>query len=155
MEDHGESDELLADLFAVFGALRREMRDRGVTGLGPSHHMVLMRLKEDGPGPMHPQGPRGPARVTELAQFLHLTPAAITQIVGDLEAKGLVLRERSSVDRRAVVVRLTPVGREALMQQRAQRRAVAEQILGQLTMDERRDLARIVRRMAGSHPSPE
>ncbi len=148
-----QTDDILSDLFRLFGLMRRAMRDGGVEGLGPSHHMVLMRLRENpGKDSLHQHGP---SRITELAQFLHLTPAAITQIVTELEARGLVARQRSEKDRRAVVVQLTQSGRERMEAQRARRREVVEQILGNLPEEDRRELARILRDIAESHPMAE
>ncbi len=148
--DRPQPDDLLSDLFSLFGMMRRAMRSGGIAGLGPSHHMVLMRLREDA-GELHAM-PHGPARVTELAQFLHLTPAAITQIVTELEARGLVARERSEKDRRAVVVHVTPEGVRVIQGLRDRRRAVAEQMLGAISPEDREELARILRRIAETQP---
>ncbi len=145
--DRPQSEDLLSDLFALFGTMRRVMRNGGVPGLGPSHHMVLMRLREDA------DAQHGPCRITELARFLHLTPAAITQIVTELEGRGLVVRGRGERDRRAVVVRLTPDGEATIRDLRARRMAVAEQMLGDLPEEDRRELGRILRRIAESSPA--
>lgn len=45
-----------------------------------------------------------------LARDLEADPATVTRLLDRLEAKGLVLRERSTSDRRVVHVRTTPVG---------------------------------------------
>lgn len=50
-------------------------------------------------------------RVSELARHMFLRPATVVGIVDRLEGKGLVTRTRSQVDRRAVDLELTPVGR--------------------------------------------
>ncbi|MDA8345599.1 MAG: MarR family transcriptional regulator [Thermaerobacter sp.] len=153
MADRPQPDDVVSDLFALFGIMRRVMRSGGIADLGPSHHMVLMRLREDahkGHGT-----PRGPSRITELAQFLHLTPAAITQLVTELESRGLVARERNAKDRRAVVVRLTGFGVEALQELRVRRLAVAEQMLKGIPLEDRKELARILHRIAESNPTVE
>jgi DNA-binding MarR family transcriptional regulator len=48
------------------------------------------------------QGPMGP---TELARAMHLHPATMTGVLDRLESDGWIVRERDSVDRRAVRVR--------------------------------------------------
>jgi DNA-binding MarR family transcriptional regulator len=51
---------------------------------------------------------------SEVARAVSLSQATITIIVSRLEERGLLARERSSVDRRRVHVSLTPAGREVL-----------------------------------------
>lgn len=48
-----------------------------------------------------------------LARELHLDPAAVTRALDRLEAKQLIQRQRSSSDRRVVMVDLTDAGRQA------------------------------------------
>lgn len=43
-----------------------------------------------------------------------MSPATVAAVIDKLEAKGLVERYRSSIDRRVVHTRLTPVGRDSL-----------------------------------------
>lgn len=51
-----------------------------------------------------------PVSVGTLARVIHLSPATVTGILGRLEARGHVTRERYEWDRRSVVVRLTEEG---------------------------------------------
>ena len=51
---------------------------------------------------------------TELMRTALVTSGAITQRLDRLEDRGLITRERSEADGRAVVVTLTPAGRSAL-----------------------------------------
>lgn len=53
-----------------------------------------------------------PIKVSELARGMFLHPATIVGIIDRLEAKGLVMRTRSTEDRRVVDLDLTPLGRE-------------------------------------------
>ena len=50
------------------------------------------------------------ATVAALARDLETDPASMTRSLDRIEAKGLVVRERSTVDRRVVQLRLTPEG---------------------------------------------
>jgi DNA-binding MarR family transcriptional regulator len=51
---------------------------------------------------------------SEVARAVSLSQATITTIVSRLEERGLLARERSSVDRRRVHVSLTAAGRDVL-----------------------------------------
>ncbi|MDP5052976.1 MAG: MarR family transcriptional regulator [Congregibacter sp.] len=53
---------------------------------------------------------------TEVAHAVSLSQATITVIVSKLEERGLLVRERSSVDKRRVHVSLTAQGREVLLE---------------------------------------
>lgn len=49
--------------------------------------------------------------VSDVARAVSLSQATVTTVLQRLETKGLVRRERSSTDRRAVIVQLTPAGK--------------------------------------------
>lgn len=53
----------------------------------------------------------GTCASAQLAAELDLDAGALTRLLDRLEAKGLVARERSSTDRRVVLIDLTPAGR--------------------------------------------
>ena len=55
---------------------------------------------------------RGPMRMGELAEAMHITPASTTRAVGCLVDKGLVERVRAEDDQRSIVVTATMAGRE-------------------------------------------
>ena len=52
-----------------------------------------------------------PLRVSELARRMYLRPATVVGILDRLEVKGLITRNRSTTDRRAVDLDLTATGR--------------------------------------------
>ena len=58
---------------------------------------------------------QAPIMVSDLARHMYLHPATVVGILDRLEARGLVLRVRSTEDRRVVRVELTEQG-EALVQ---------------------------------------
>jgi DNA-binding MarR family transcriptional regulator len=57
----------------------------------------------------------GPLTVTALAKLVHLGNSTVVGILDRLEQKGLVQRERSTIDRRQVLVHVTPAGRDLLL----------------------------------------
>jgi DNA-binding MarR family transcriptional regulator len=64
---------------------------------------------------------RGPQRVIDIAAELGVNPSTGTRMCDRLVRKGLVRRYRSSADRRAVRLTLTPIGR-ALVDEVTRRR---------------------------------
>jgi DNA-binding MarR family transcriptional regulator len=138
-------DELITLLFQTLSGLRRQQRREAEAGLGPSHHMLLWRLKPR--GRFEAPWPQGPSRVSDLAQALQLTPAAITQLVADLERRGYVRRDRDERDRRAVVVSLTQAGEEVLAEHRQRRRSEMQRLVEALDPQDRQALVRILHRI--------
>lgn len=76
--------------------------ERRLLGLGltDSQFGVLEALLHLGPSPQH-----------ELGRALFTSRPNVTTVVDNLERRGLVRRERDTVDRRAVIVHLTAEGR--------------------------------------------
>jgi DNA-binding MarR family transcriptional regulator len=94
----------------------------------------------------------GPMPIGQLATVEQVSAPAITKTVTALEAAGLARRERSSRDRRVVLVRATAKGRALLERGRAARVAAVAGLLTGLSATDLRTLARaaaIVARQLG------
>ncbi len=85
--------------------------------------------------------------VASLARDLETDPASMTRALDRLEAKGLVLRERSTTDRRVVQLALTPEGQAVAAQVPAVLADVLNGHLSDFTHDEWQLLLRMLRRM--------
>jgi DNA-binding MarR family transcriptional regulator len=72
---------------------------------------------------------RGPQRVAELAGVLGVDPSAATRMTDRLARKQLVHRRRTTEDRRAVRISLTPAGRELVDEVSRRRRSEIAEIL--------------------------
>lgn len=81
---------------------------------------------------------RGPQRVADLAGALAVQPSTATRMCDRLAAKRLVRKRRTSRDRRAVRVSLTPTGRDLLREVARRRRVEIAEILGRLATEDRR-----------------
>src|ERR1700712_4645247 len=68
----------------------------------------------------------------QLARTADLHPATVTAMLDLLEDQGLVVRRRSAVDRRSVLVALTPEGQALLERKRAEWRARWDEVLEQV-----------------------
>jgi DNA-binding MarR family transcriptional regulator len=82
-----------------------------------------------------------PCRITELAAAQSVAQPTMTVAVQRLEARGLVVRERATDDRRATNVVITDAGRATLAARRAARAAVLQERLAALTPAQRKALA--------------
>jgi len=71
----------------------------------------------------------GPMTVGDLARAEQVRPPSMTRVVQDLEARGLVDRERDADDRRVTRIRATAKGRKLMTSGRSRRiRAVVEML---------------------------
>lgn len=89
------------------------------------------------------------ARVEALAEHLALTRSSLDEALQRLEKKGLVVRSRSSRDRRHVVVKLTEAG-DAAGEEDMLDDAHLEKALAQLTAAERRRVVEGLTLLAGA-----
>jgi len=78
----------------------------------------------------------GPRRITVLAELEGLAQPTVTLLVGRLEERGWVTRERDPDDRRAVLVSHTPSGLTALEQMRSESRIMMHEHLSALEENE-------------------
>ena len=85
--------------------------------------------------------------VASLARDLENDPAAMTRALDRLETKGLVLRERSTTDRRVVQLALTAEGQKVAAQVPAVLSDVLNGHLSDFTRDEWQTLLGLLRRM--------
>ena len=99
-------------------------------GLGEARLSVLWRLQRS-----------GDANLGELAVELDVSARNITGLVDNLERDGLVLRSPDPADRRAVRVRLSPLGKAKLAGIRNEMALARDQVVSGFT-DEELDLLR-------------
>jgi len=74
-------------------------------------------------------GLEGPQGLSELAQAQGVSQPGMTQLVTRMERAGLVQRNASSDDRRAVLVEATHTGLDLLMRRRAERAEALQNML--------------------------
>ena len=132
------ADENLPDLFgAVARGLRRRTRVAlEPLGVTPSLSRALGVLAQ-----------LAPVRISVLADHLRVAPRTATELIDDLEQRGLAARRPDPGDRRAVLVELTAAGERATGDIRAARDVAGERFFAVLDEADRRDLARILRRL--------
>jgi DNA-binding MarR family transcriptional regulator len=136
--EHNADDESLSELFwAVTRGLRHLSREAlEPLSVSPSHGRALSVLMR-----------HGPLRPGALAEHLRIAARSATEVVDDLERRGLAARAPDPADRRATLVRLTEAGTAAGEAIRAARKEGAERFFGELSAADRADLARILRKL--------
>lgn len=84
-------------------------------------------------------------RPSSLAEAMEMSARSATEVVDALEARGLVERRPSPVDRRATALRLTDAGHTMRRKIGATREARTESLTRNLTPEERAHLTRLLR----------
>lgn len=87
-------------------------------------------------------------RLRDLAERLRIAPRSATDVVDQLESRGLVERAADPADRRAVRIRLTDGGRGLLRRVHEARRTEAADFFAVLAPADRAELARLLARVA-------
>lgn len=92
--------------------------------------------------------PAEPAmRFNEFAAAYHIKPSSLTGIVERLEKKGLLQRDRDTIDRKAVYLRCTAAGRQLVMQHSKDDEIFFAKLLSPLDDTEKQLFVQLVDRM--------
>jgi MarR family transcriptional regulator, organic hydroperoxide resistance regulator len=129
----------LREAVQVFAAAQRRLRGRDAKagGMSFAQFHLMRRLAETDECP-----------ASKLAADADLTPASVTQALDHLADLGLVERVRSESDRRVVLNRLTPAGRERFEAKQAALEQSWQEALADLSADQLGQAAQVLRRMA-------
>ena len=129
----------LREAVQAFTAAQRRLRGRDAKAGGTSfaQFQLLRRLAEVDESP-----------ASKLAAGADLSPASATQALDHLAELGLVERVRSQADRRVVLNRLTPAGRERFEAKRAALEERWKEALADLSAEQLGQAAQVLRRMA-------
>jgi DNA-binding MarR family transcriptional regulator len=126
------ADALAQELRALFGKLKRRLREQANVGdLTPSQVSVLLRLEKD-----------GPATASSLARAEGMRPQSIGPIIAVLEAAGLVSGAPHPTDGRQTILSLTAACRKLVQEGRTARQDwLSRTIQARLSPQEQEDLA--------------
>jgi DNA-binding MarR family transcriptional regulator len=105
--------------------------------LRPRHLIALSMLRE-----------HGALSQQALGEALSLDPSNVVGLLNDLEARGLITRQRDPADRRRHIVSLTPSGSAEVVTGSGQLTAVEDAVLSALSAAERAMLFDLLRRAA-------
>ncbi|MEH7110206.1 MULTISPECIES: MarR family winged helix-turn-helix transcriptional regulator [Bacillaceae] len=86
--------------------------EKKINGFNPSEFKVLATIYQEA------NEKNTEVKVSEISQILKVTPPTVTQMINGLEKSGLVERKVDPDDRRAVKIKLTAEGLEAVIKAR-------------------------------------
>jgi DNA-binding MarR family transcriptional regulator len=147
MTDPSPDDPMIPTLaaelrVALLRAARRVRVERSDEEISAGQFSVLAYLER-----------HGAATPRALAEFERVRPPSISRVLALLTERGLIERSEHPDDGRQVLVRLTDVGRQAVVTTRSRREAWLARRLADLSADDRALLAAatdVLRRIADS-----
>jgi len=99
--------ETLADFrYRIRRFLRMREEAARAVGVEPQHYLLLLQVKG--------LASRRPVTIGVLAERLQIRHHAAVQLIDRLVQRGMVRRQRSTADRRGVVIEITPRGEAVL-----------------------------------------
>lgn len=110
----------------------------GDVQLTPTQYAALVKIRD-----------LGQISQNQLGRLTAMDPATIQGVVQRLAGRGLVFASRDPMDRRVVVLELTPEGCVVLEQARAAAARTNEALLAPLSAPERAQLLLLLRRLLG------
>lgn len=113
-------------------------------GLGEVGHPMLLSILESS---QNSEGQSCCQAQRELAELLHISPAAVATSLKSLERGGYIYREPSAGDARRNLVHLTPKGTEAVQSCHRVFEEVSQQMLSGFSEEERTQLLNFRYRM--------
>ncbi len=90
----------------------------------------------------------------DLARAVVLKKSALTKLVNEMDAQGLIERRKDCADLRLNALHLTPLGQERLARMRPEMTALQEALLAPLSPGERVMLFELLWRLVGSLEGP-
>ena len=139
--------DLAAEATELITYLDRAMRQLVLAG---EDRDAPMRFRHSEIAVIDTLGAEGPLVMGQMARRIRLPLSTSTRIVDRLVERKVVQRERLEDNRRVVQVRLAPFGVEFYRAALQSRIAGAQRMLGRLDKSERRELARLIRKIAES-----
>ena len=90
-------------------------------------------------------GPTGKATMKNIADYLKITPPSATEIISDMEKKGLVKRHSSPSDRRVVYIGLSKTAKKFYSIISKRKEFIFKKMINKLNEADRKSLERIIR----------
>lgn len=132
-------------LIARLSKQSMRMTPESVLGISLRHYYALNAIAMPAGGPR----PGGGISQQRLGETMMLDANSVVLLLNELEAEGLVTRERDPADRRRHMVHLTTAGEVRLGRARAARNAIEDEVLASLSPQEREQLHALLTKALG------
>lgn len=130
---------------ALIDHLARLTRLRAESAMAPlglrSRHLVALTVLRD----------HGSGSQQALAATLRIDRTNLVGLLNELEAEDLILRRRSTDDRRRHIVELTAAGAQRLAEAESALAAAEDEVLGALDPEQRETLYRLLQQATSGH----
>jgi DNA-binding MarR family transcriptional regulator len=123
-ESHFIANQLLAIIMPLTRSVAAELR-HGEKNLNPAHLGALAMLTERA------------CNLSELAEYQGVSLPTMSGSISRLETRGWVERERSTADRRVVLIKLTPKGQQRFAEMAQRAVAYLVEMVDSLSLEER------------------
>ena len=90
-------------------------------------------------------GPSGKATMKSIADYLKITPPSATEIVSEIERRGLVKRMSDENDRRMVYVTFTTASKKLFNSISKNKKMVFKKMIAKLNKEDKNNLERIIK----------
>ena len=90
-------------------------------------------------------GPSGKVTMKSIANYLKITPPSATEIVSEMEKKGLVKRKSGTKDKRITLVSLSPSAKKLFVSLSATKDVILQRMISKLSEADRKSLERIIK----------
>jgi DNA-binding MarR family transcriptional regulator len=132
--------DVAQELFDIWHAIRRVTTEKfNEDGLSFPRAKVLWALESS-----------GPLRASSLAEHLDCAAATATELVDAVVRDGLAERTPDPKDRRAVLIDLTPSGRELARASRAHKKRILDHVFESLSTEQVQQLKTLLDQLATS-----
>ena len=90
-------------------------------------------------------GPSGKETMKNIADYLKIAPPSATEIVAEMEEKGLVKRKRDKKDRRVVFIVLSDLAKKLFISLGKRKEFILKKIFSKLSKKDQKDFERIIK----------
>ena len=133
---HSQSESSLSDLLLT---LRRNILEN-IKKEGFDHDLTFAQVEA-----LCFIGPTGKETMKNIADYLKITPPSATEVITEMEKKGLVKRKRDKRDRRVVFIILSPVAKKFYASIYKHKGLIFKKMLAKLNKKDYENLERIIR----------
>jgi DNA-binding MarR family transcriptional regulator len=133
MQQHKQND--LVDLLLI---LRRNIFE-DIKKEGLKYDLTFSQVEV-----LHFIGPSGKKTMKNIADYLKITPPSATEIITEMEKKGLVKKKNNKKDRRIVFITLSVMAKKIFILSSKRKVVILNKMISKLNKEDSKNLERII-----------